>query len=69
MQSMMTKEPAGLPINGRNRVGQWDMYELASKIKDQIDIEQLLQDKVLRRTSLETFDLSAFENYDLHSVE
>ena len=27
------REPI-IPINGRNRVGHWDMYELATKIKD-----------------------------------
>ena len=63
-----TKEPI-LPLNGRNRVGHWDMYELASKIKDQIDIEQLIEDKIIRKTSLETFEFTAFQNFDLHSAE
>ena len=45
------------------------MYELATKIKDQIDIEQLISDKIIRKTSLETFELSAFQDFDLHSAE
>ena len=45
------------------------MYELASKIKDQIDIDQLIEDKIIRKSSLETFELSAFKDFDLHSAE
>lgn len=58
-----------LPVSGRNRVGHWDMYELASKIKDQINIEKLLEDKIIRKAQLETFELSAFQDFDLHSPE
>ena len=45
------------------------MYELASKIRNQIDIEQLIQDKIIRKTTLESFEFTAFQDFDLHSAE
>ena len=53
----------------KNRVAQWDPYELAAKIKSQIDIDKLLAERILRKNALESTDLIAFQNFAINSAE
>ena len=42
---------------------------MAAKIKEQINIDQLVKDKILRQASVESFELTAFKDFDLFSPE
>ena len=53
----------------KSRIAHWDPHELAAKITSQVDIEQLIKDKIVRKPQLETFEISAFQEHAIHSPE
>jgi len=53
----------------KSRVAHWDPHELANKIKEQVDFDQLLKDKIISHASLETFEITAFHDYELFTPQ
>ena len=41
----------------KNRIAHWDPYELAAKIKAQVNLDKLVRDKIVRLGNIEQFDL------------
>ena len=53
----------------RNRIAHWDPYELADKIKGQIDIEKLLEEKIIKKHHIEAYELTAYKDHVLNSPD
>ena len=53
----------------KNRVAHWDPHELAAKVKEQVDLDKLVEDKIVRKISMEHPELTAFEKHEQMSPE
>ena len=53
----------------KNRIAHWDPHELAARVKEQVDLEKLIEAKIVRKISMENPELTAFEKHEALSPE